>query len=178
MFEDVMRKGTGPAHGLFDATDEQFGVHALGHDRRARPPCPPIWKRKDRSAEARRGIMRYEPILHGRGLDVSDEGETSVPGLFAAGDPAGNGGCGIALAAYLGWEGGHAAAQAATVDFSPPRKPESIRKRMELLSRSRIAPKARTGRTRTWPCNRSRADYAPPGQPRCVPKRFNAGRIT
>ena len=31
-------------------------------------------------------FMRYEPILHGRGLDVSDEGETSVPGLFAAGD--------------------------------------------------------------------------------------------
>ena len=44
-------------------------------------------------------FMRYEPILHGRGLDVSDEGETSVPGLFAAGDLVGNGGCGIALAA-------------------------------------------------------------------------------
>ena len=78
-------------------------------------------------------FMRYEPILHGRGLDVSDEGETSVPGLFAAGDLVGNGGCGIALAAYLGWEGGMAAAaQAATVDFQPAEETESIRKRMEL----------------------------------------------
>lgn len=117
-------------------------------------------------------FMRYEPILHGRGLDVSDEGETSVPGLFAAGDLVGNGGCGIALAAYLGWEGGMAAAaQAAHGRFPPPRKPESIRKRMELLSSFMDLPEGADWKDANLALQQIMSDYAPAGPARCVPKR-------
>lgn len=137
VFEDMMRKGTGPAYmDCSDANKEQLeymrwamtgeGLTALLNHMQHKDIDP----QKD-AVE----FMRYEPILHGRGLDVSDEGETSLPGLFAAGDMVGNGGCGIALAAFLGWEGGQAAArQAAALDFLPAEKEQGITQKMELLS--------------------------------------------
>jgi len=123
-------------------------------------------------------FMRYEPILHGRGLDVSDEGETSVPGLFAAGDLVGNGGCGIALAAYLGWEGGMAAAaQAATVDFQPAEETESIRKRMELLSSFMDRPEGADWKDANMALQQIMSDYAPAGPAKVRSETLlNAGR--
>ena len=112
VFEDVMRKGTGPAYmDCSDATDEQMAYMRWAMTGEGLTALL-TYMEKEGIDPQKHGVefLRYEPILHGRGLDVSDEGETSVPGLFAAGDLVGNGGCGIALAAYLGWEGGMAAA--------------------------------------------------------------------
>ena len=81
-------------------------------------------------------FTRFEPILHGRGLDVNKDGLTSVPGLYAAGDMVGNAGCGLGLAAWMGWRAGHAAAaDAATAERSTDIAANpAIKAKMELLS--------------------------------------------
>jgi succinate dehydrogenase/fumarate reductase flavoprotein subunit len=57
--------------------------------------------------------MQYEPHLIGRGIDIDLNGESSVPGLFAAGDPVGNFRADIAGAAIFGWIAGENAANRA-----------------------------------------------------------------
>jgi succinate dehydrogenase/fumarate reductase flavoprotein subunit len=57
--------------------------------------------------------MQYEPHLIGRGIDIDLNGESSVPGLFAAGDPVGNFRADIAGAATFGWIAGKSAADRA-----------------------------------------------------------------
>ena len=82
-------------------------------------------------------FTRYEPILHGRGLDVDKDGQTTVPGLFAAGDLVGNAGCGLGLAAWMGWRAGHTAAASATAASAVPcdiAGNPAIKAKMELLS--------------------------------------------
>lgn len=56
-------------------------------------------------------FSRYEPILIGRGVEINDDGSTSLPGLYAAGDEVGNFQCGIAGAAVIGRVAGESAAQ-------------------------------------------------------------------
>ena len=59
-------------------------------------------------------FQEYEPILFGRGIQINERSETSVPGLYAAGDEAGNAGGGIARACVFGHIAGrNAAARAA-----------------------------------------------------------------
>ena len=58
-------------------------------------------------------FMQYEPFLVGRGIEIDLNGETSVPGLFAAGDPVGNFRGDIAGAAVFGWIAGESAARTA-----------------------------------------------------------------
>lgn len=56
-------------------------------------------------------FMQYEPHLIGRGLEIDIDGQTSIPGLYAAGDMVGNFRADIAGAAVYGWIAGeHAAA--------------------------------------------------------------------
>ena len=180
VFEDVMRKGTGPAYmDCSDATDEQMAYMRWAMTGEGLTALLTYMKKEGIDPQ-KHGVefMRYEPILHGRGLDVSDEGETSVPGLFAAGDLVGNGGCGIALAAYLGWEGGMAAAaQAATVDFQPAEETESIRKRMELLSSFMDRPEGADWKDANMALQQIMSDYAPAGPAKVRSETLlNAGR--
>ena len=180
VFEDVMRKGTGPAYmDCSDATDEQMAYMRWAMTGEGLTALL-TYMEKEGIDPQKHGVefMRYEPILHGRGLDVSDEGETSVPGLFAAGDLVGNGGCGIALAAYLGWEGGMtAAAQAATVDFQPAEETESIRKRMELLSSFMDRPEGADWKDADMALQQIMSDYAPAGPAKVRSETLlNAGR--
>lgn len=58
-------------------------------------------------------FMQYEPHLIGRGVDIDLNGESSLPGLFAAGDPVGNFRADIAGAAVFGWIAGNSAAERA-----------------------------------------------------------------
>jgi succinate dehydrogenase/fumarate reductase flavoprotein subunit len=58
-------------------------------------------------------FMQYEPHLIGRGVDIDLNGESSLPGLFAAGDPVGNFRADIAGAATFGWIAGESAANRA-----------------------------------------------------------------
>ena len=142
-FSDVMHNGSGPAYlDCSECTPDMLaymrqamfdeGLSALIH------------YMDDKGIEPGRHAvecMRYEPTLHGRGLDVDRDGRTSVPGLYAAGDLVGNAGCGLGLAAWLGWRAGRAAAgDIPAVSGSPSGPTEnlasvpSVRTKMEQLS--------------------------------------------
>ncbi|MBW2206623.1 MAG: FAD-binding protein [Deltaproteobacteria bacterium] len=57
-------------------------------------------------------FRQYEPFLIGsRGIDIDTKGETSVKGLFAAGDEVGNFRADISGAAIFGWISGKGAAE-------------------------------------------------------------------
>ena len=135
-FTDVMQNGKGPAYiDCTDAGPEELaamrqgmldeGLSALlgymdGHGIRI-----------DAHAVE---FMRYEPILHGRGLDVDRDGRSSVPGLYAAGDMVGNAGCGLGLAAWLGWRCGLAAGKDAARPVPGAEHLPALRERMAVLS--------------------------------------------
>ena len=59
-------------------------------------------------------FQQYEPILFGRGIQISERSETGVPGLYAAGDEIGNFGAGIAPACVFGHIAGRNAAARAS----------------------------------------------------------------
>ena len=62
-------------------------------------------------------FMQYEPFLVGRGIEIDLNAETSIKGLYAAGDLVGNFRADIAGAAVFGWIAGKSAAhRAKTVD--------------------------------------------------------------
>ena len=80
-------------------------------------------------------FMQYEPIFMSRGLEIDMDGQTSIPGLYAAGDMVGNVRCDISGAAIWGWIGGeHAAAH---INKDVPDRPEDsswARERMAYYS--------------------------------------------
>lgn len=166
VFEDIMRKGTGPAYmDCSDASREQLdymrwamkgeGLTALLNYMDSNNIDP-----KRHKVE----FMRYEPVLHGRGLDVSDIGETSVKGLFAAGDMVGNGGCGIALAAYLGWTGGQEAVkQAKDVSFEEAENSEAMKNKMDLLNSFMSRKDGADWKDANMALQQIMSDYAPAG---------------
>ncbi|MBW2206621.1 MAG: FAD-binding protein [Deltaproteobacteria bacterium] len=81
-------------------------------------------------------FMQYEPHLIGRGVDVDLNGESSVPGLFAAGDPVGNFRADIAGAATFGWFAGESAANRAKgiSKFEKAEKSPTVEERAKLYS--------------------------------------------
>jgi succinate dehydrogenase/fumarate reductase flavoprotein subunit len=58
-------------------------------------------------------FMQYEPFLVGRGVEIDAHAETTLRGLFAAGDPVGNFRADCAGAATFGWIAGKSAADRA-----------------------------------------------------------------
>ncbi len=168
-FNDVMRNGRGPAY--IDCSDAapadlaymrkamfDEGLSALIHHMDERGIDP--------GAHAVE-FMRYEPILHGRGLDVDEYGRTSVPGLYAAGDMVGNAGCGLGLAAWLGWRCGGHAGRAATGGEQPSladvEHAPTLVTRMELLSSFLERDQGPDWREANIALQQIMGDYAPAG---------------
>ena len=103
------------------------------------------------------------PFCTGADLTWTRTGRTTVPGLYAAGDMVGNAGCGLGLAAWMGWRAGHAAAaDAATAKGSADLASNpAIQAKMELLSSfmdRKIG--CRPGRKPTSPLPQIMSDYA------------------
>ena len=82
---------------------------------------------------SRHGVefMQYEPHLIGRGLEIDINGETSIPGLYAAGDMVGNFRSDISGAAVWVWmEGEHAAANLGAGAVDEAEKSDRAKERM------------------------------------------------
>ena len=136
-FIDVMQNGRGPAY--IDCSENT--PETLAYMRKAmfdEGLSALIGYMDDKGIDPAKHAVeftRFEPILHGRGLDVNKNGMTSVPGLYAAGDMVGNAGCGLGLAAWMGWRAGQAAARDIPdlKDIDLAENP-AIKAKMELLS--------------------------------------------
>ena len=81
-------------------------------------------------------FMQYEPFLIGKGLDVDINGQSSLPGLYAAGDVVGNFRADIGGAAVYGWiAGGHAGRNAASAALAEAEKSPWVEERAAYYSR-------------------------------------------
>lgn len=81
-------------------------------------------------------FMQYEPHLIGRGVEIDLDGQSSVPGLYAAGDLVGNFRSDISGAAVFGWIAGGAAAEKAKKmkGFHPAEESPSVSERADFYS--------------------------------------------
>lgn len=112
-------------------------------------------------------FTQYEPTFHGRGVEVNLDGETSVPGLFAAGDMVGNGGAGVSPAAWLGWIGGrNAAARVAAAgdrEKDGPDMAAAFRERMALFTAFLERDQGPDWKEANFALQQIMSDYAPAG---------------
>jgi succinate dehydrogenase/fumarate reductase flavoprotein subunit len=115
VFTDMLVSGKGPAYMDCSATAEEdieymmWGLKSEGN-------TAMLDYMKKEGIDVRRHMvefMQYEPHLIGRGVEIDLDGQSTVKGLFAAGDPVGNFRADIAGAATYGWIAGGSAAQRA-----------------------------------------------------------------
>jgi succinate dehydrogenase/fumarate reductase flavoprotein subunit len=115
VFTDMYKSGRGPTY--MDCTgiaqdDLKYMMHGLEHEGNTA-----MLKYMDEEGidvrKRRVEFAQYEPFLIGRGVEIDLNGESSIAGLYAAGDPVGNFRADIAGAATFGWIAGGSAADRA-----------------------------------------------------------------
>ena len=114
-YTDVLMNGTGPAY--IDCTQSTPEDLAFMREGMISEGLTTLVDYMDRTgldvSKHAVEFMQYEPHVIGRGLEIDIDGQTSIPGLYAAGDMVGNFRADIAGAAVYGWiAGGHAGAAA------------------------------------------------------------------
>lgn len=120
-FTDVMKNGRGPAYLDCSGTSAEdlkfmrWGMESEGLTGLL------DYMDKEGIDPARQAVefMQYEPHLIGRGLDVDINGESSLKGLYGAGDMVGNFRADIGGAAVYGWIGGRHAGESCAAAKSP-----------------------------------------------------------
>lgn len=116
VFTDMLKSGKGPAYIDCSETAEEDVEYMLwGMENEGLTGM--LNYMKEEGIDVRKHMvefMQYEPHLIGRGVDIDLNGESSVKGLFAAGDPVGNFRADIAGAATFGWIAGKHAAERAS----------------------------------------------------------------
>lgn len=120
-FSDLIRNGNGPSYlDCSQTAPEDFDYMYMGMRSEGLTAVLDYMKKKGLSPEKHAfEFMPYEPHLVGRGLEINENGETNIPGLYAAGDMVGNFRADLSGAAVWGWlEGQHAAEK--TKDASHP----------------------------------------------------------
>jgi succinate dehydrogenase/fumarate reductase flavoprotein subunit len=109
-------------------------------------------------------FMQYEPHLIGRGLEIDVDGQTSVHGLYAAGDMVGNFRADIAGAAVYGWIAGkHAAANLSQAALTEAEKSDWARQRMAYYSAFYDRPQGAGWKEANLGLQQIMADYAAAG---------------
>lgn len=115
VFTDYMESGRGPAYMDCSGTSEE-DVEYMMWGLKSEGNTAMLDYMKKEGIDVRKHMvefMQYEPHLIGRGIEIDLDGQTRVPGLFAAGDPVGNFRADIAGAATYGWIAGGSAAKRA-----------------------------------------------------------------
>ena len=114
-FTDVMKNGRGPSY--LDCTQTAPEDLKFMREAMASEGLTGLIDYMDKEGidPAKHAVefMQYEPHLIGRGLDIDINGETSVSGLYGAGDMVGNFRADIGGAAVYGWIAGKHAAETA-----------------------------------------------------------------
>ncbi len=107
-FSDVIRNGSGPSYlDCSQTAPEDLEYMYKGMKSEGLTTVLDYMKRKGLSPEKHAfEFTPYEPHLIGRGLEINENGETNISGLYAAGDMVGNFRADIAGAAVWGWIGG------------------------------------------------------------------------
>jgi succinate dehydrogenase/fumarate reductase flavoprotein subunit len=138
VFTDMMENGSGPCYMDCTATTEEdleymiWGLRNEGN-------TGMLNYMAGEGIDLRRHMiefMQYEPFMVGRGVEIDLNAQTSLPGLFAAGDPVGNFRGDIAGAATYGWIAGESAARNARTAkaFSEVKNHPTVKARVSLFS--------------------------------------------
>ena len=112
-FTEVAKNGTGPAYlDCSETSPEDLAYMRWGMKGEGLTALLDYMD-KEGIDPARHAVefMQYEPFLIGKGLDIDINGETSLHGLYAAGDVVGNFRADIGGAATYGWICGEHAGQ-------------------------------------------------------------------
>jgi succinate dehydrogenase/fumarate reductase flavoprotein subunit len=138
VFIDMIRSGRGPVY--MDCTgtsaeDLEYMMWGLRHE----GAMAMLNHMKAEGIDVRRDrveFTRYEPFLTGRGIEINEQGETTIEGLFAAGDEVGNLRAALSGAAVFGWIAGERAASRAKGISSFPTAKESplVEERVDFFS--------------------------------------------
>jgi succinate dehydrogenase/fumarate reductase flavoprotein subunit len=139
VFTDLMDSGRGPAY-MNCAGTSKADVDYMMWGLKSEGNTAMLDYMKKEKIDVRKHMvefMQYEPHLIGRGVEIDLNGETCVPGLYAAGDPVGNFRADIAGAATYGWiAGGSAAERAMGIrGFEKAENSPRVQERAKLYSR-------------------------------------------
>lgn len=112
VFTDMHRSGTGPVYMDCSTTSqEDFEYMMWGLVQEGNTGMLNYMAREGIDVRKKMvEFMQYEPFLVGRGIEINTDAETSLRGLYAAGDPVGNFRADCAGAATFGWIAGKSAA--------------------------------------------------------------------
>lgn len=113
VFTDLFRSGRGPAYMDCSGTSEEdidYMTWSLKHEGNTAM----LQYMEEEGIDVRRHMvefMQYEPFIVGRGIEIDVNAETSVKGMYGAGDPVGNFRADLSGAAVFGWIAGERAAE-------------------------------------------------------------------
>ncbi len=115
VFTDMHRSGEGPVYMDCSSTSPQdFDYMMWGLVEEGNTGMLNYMREEDIDVRKQMvEFMQYEPFLVGRGVEIDVHAETTLRGLFAAGDPVGNFRADCAGAATFGWIAGKSAADRA-----------------------------------------------------------------
>jgi succinate dehydrogenase/fumarate reductase flavoprotein subunit len=140
VFTDMFKSGKGPVY--IDCTEtakEDIEYMMWGLVQEGNTAMLDYMKKEGIDVRKHRVEFRqYEPFLIGsRGIEINRNAETSVPGLYAAGDDVGNFRADLSGAATFGWIAGKSASDRARKisDFRKAESADVVEERVRMVSR-------------------------------------------
>ena len=137
VFTDMNREGRAPIYMDCSQIDEE-DFQCMIKDFESEGLTSFLNYMKQRGLDLRKHAVefsQFEPYFLGRGIEINTDGQTTLPGLYAAGDVVGNVRGAIAGAAVYGWICGQSiGARHKELDSKPVADLDLTRERMEFFS--------------------------------------------
>jgi succinate dehydrogenase/fumarate reductase flavoprotein subunit len=140
VFTDMFKSGQGPVYiDCSETAQEDIDYMMWGLVHEGNTGMLDYMKKEGIDVRKHRVEFRqYEPFLIGsRGIEIDEKAETSVPGLYAAGDDVGNFRADLSGAATFGWIAGKSASRRArkVKAFRNAERSDLVERRASLYSR-------------------------------------------
>jgi succinate dehydrogenase/fumarate reductase flavoprotein subunit len=166
VFTDMLKSGKGPAYLDCTSTSEEdieYMVWGLIHEGNTAM----LDYMEAKGIDVRKHMvefMQYEPHIIGRGIEINQNAESNVGGLYAAGDLVGNFRADIAGAATFGWIAGKSAAKRAkrTKGFQKAEDSALVQDRAALYSEFIEGESGPGWQEANWALQQIMNDYAGP----------------